>query len=204
MEFLRIYCPTLQWGWRCGWGLFCLEFSTGFMGLLAMCFQGKGSRISGFSGVVGPLFFLVMSLNLMGLFPMVFGISTHLLPNFTVGLTVWLGLILSSIFYGFYSTVGHMLPSGAPWWLNPFLIMVDFVSLLIRPLTLTVRLAANMAVGHVVLGLWGMMMLPFSGFCFFGLCVPAVMYILFEIMVCMVQGYIFFLLVSLYAEDHSG
>lgn len=103
------------------------------------------------------------------------------------------------------SVVAALLPAGAPPALSPFLVLVETVSLLVRPITLSVRLAANMSAGHIVLGLVGNY---FAGACFrsssvFILALVQVFYSIFEFAICAVQGYIFCLLLVLYSDEHS-
>jgi F0F1-type ATP synthase membrane subunit a len=77
---------------------------------------------------------------------------------------------------------------------------------LVRPLTLSFRLAANMRAGHIVLGLVGIygaaaVLNPSSGTPL--LLIVSIGYIIFEIAICIIQAYIFCLLLSLYADDHA-
>lgn len=95
---------------------------------------------------------------------------------------------------------------GAPAVLNPFLVLVETVSLIVRPITLSVRLAANMGAGHIVLCLVGRYLrrgfFCYSFFPVFLLMGISVFYFLFEVGVCLIQAYIFFLLLNLYGDEH--
>merc|ERR1719334_1953994 len=114
----------------------------------------------------------------------------------------WLGLLVRRAFFNFGSFLAVLLPVGAPSVLNPFLIVVERVSLLVRPITLAVRLAANMGAGHIVLCLLGRYLS--SGFFCYSLLTVFLMrflgmfYFLFEVGICLIQSYIFFLLLNLY------
>nr|NP_203510.1 ATP synthase F0 subunit 6 [Terebratalia transversa]AAK95501.1 ATPase synthase subunit 6 [Terebratalia transversa] len=165
--------------------------------------SSKASVIKGIPGLLICVLMLVMTLNLSGMVPGVFASTSHLLTNFALGVTVWLGFLFSSLFNSVRGFLSHFLPVGGPWWLNPFLVVIELVSTMIRPVTLGVRLAANMAAGHVLLGLLGKIMLPLGGVWFMGLSIPALFYSVFESGICIVQGYIFFLLLVLYTDDHS-
>lgn len=104
--------------------------------------------------------------------------------------------------------VASLLPAGAPAALNPFLILVEIVRISVRPITLSVRLAANIGAGHIVIGLLGTY-LSSAYFGFFGwqgfliLLGIQVFYFFFEFGVGLIQRYIFVLLVTLYADEHS-
>lgn len=114
-----------------------------------------GSRIRGFGVMVVRIFIFLILVNLLGLFPYVFSLSRHLNFAFCFGLPFWFSLILSGFFFNFYDVVGHFLPRGAPALLNPFLVLVETVRIMVRPITLSVRLSANMRAGHIILGLLG-------------------------------------------------
>nr|NP_008176.1 ATP synthase F0 subunit 6 [Katharina tunicata]AAC48363.1 ATPase subunit 6 [Katharina tunicata] len=178
-------------------------FPKNFMGGQVM--RATGKNISGFINMVISIFLLLILVNLSGLLPYVFSLSSHLSFAFCFGLPFWLSLIFSGDLY-VSEVVSHLLPSGAPGILNPFLVLVETVSISVRPITLSVRLAANMSAGHIILGLIGSY-LSVGLFCYpilvLGLLLfVQVFYFLFEIGVSLIQAYIFSLLVSLYSDDH--
>ena len=168
--------------------------------------RGRGSLLGGFSLGVRGVIVLLLSLNLSGLFPYVFRNTSHLIVTFSLASVLWLGLLFSRGFFNFSSFLAVLLPAGAPGVLNPFLVLVETVSLMVRPITLSVRLAANMGAGHIVLCLLGSYLS--SGFFVYpsGLLGFMVLvdgfYFLFEVGICLIQSYIFFLLLNLYADEH--
>nr|YP_009131232.1 ATP synthase F0 subunit 6 [Cryptochiton stelleri]AIA77081.1 ATP synthase F0 subunit 6 [Cryptochiton stelleri] len=167
-----------------------------------------GKRIGGFMNMVISIFLLLVFVNLLGLSPYVFSLSSHLSFAFCFGLPFWFSLILSGSFHNVSEVISHLLPSGAPSVLNPFLVLVETVSIGVRPITLSVRLAANMSAGHIILGLVGSYLsVGFFAFSFsilVLLLVVQIFYFLFEIGVSLIQAYIFALLVSLYSDDHPS
>nr|QGZ10016.1 ATP synthase F0 subunit 6 [Eisenia nordenskioldi nordenskioldi] len=163
-------------------------------------------HLKGFSSTISSIFILLLAINLMGLVPYTFSSSSHLIFTLTFGLPIWLSLIISSFYYNPKKTTAHFLPDGAPDWLNPFLVLIESTSVLVRPLTLSFRLAANMSAGHIVLSLVGV----YCASAFFSSTLSALLltltslgYILFEIAICVIQAYIFCLLLSLYSDDHA-
>lgn len=114
--------------------------------------------------------------------------------------------MIRSFFLNFGSFVALLLPAGAPGLLNPFLVLVERVRLLVRPVTLSVRLAANMGAGHIVLSLLGSYLrrgfFCYSGGVVFRMVLVGSFYFLFEVGICIIQAYIFFLLLNLYADEH--
>nr|YP_009525977.1 ATP synthase F0 subunit 6 [Pseudocrangonyx daejeonensis]AXT17546.1 ATP synthase F0 subunit 6 [Pseudocrangonyx daejeonensis] len=99
------------------------------------------------------LFYLIMFNNVPGLLPYVFTATSHLSFTLSLALTMWLAITLFSMFNNTNNMLAHMIPMGTPPILMPFMVLIESVSLLIRPGTLAVRLAANMIAGHLLLEL---------------------------------------------------
>nr|YP_010944255.1 ATP synthase F0 subunit 6 [Nectoneanthes multignatha]WLW41621.1 ATP synthase F0 subunit 6 [Nectoneanthes multignatha] len=166
----------------------------------------QGIHLKGFNSFLVALFIMIININLMGLLPAVFSYSSHLLFTLSFGLPLWLALIMSAIVFNPTSWLAGLLPGGAPHWLNPFLVIIETISISVRPLTLSFRLAANMSAGHIVLTLIGTycaasMFSSIVGFII--LLGIQIGYIMFEIGICFIQSYIFCLLLSLYSDDHT-
>nr|QGZ10069.1 ATP synthase F0 subunit 6 [Eisenia balatonica] len=165
-----------------------------------------GIHLKGLSSILTSIFIMILVVNLMGLVPYTFSTSSHLIFTLTFGLPMWLSLIMSSFSNSPKKTTAHLLPDGAPDWLNPFLVLIESTSVLVRPITLSFRLAANMSAGHIVLSLVGVYCASawFSSFLSVSiLTMTSLGYILFEVAICMIQAYIFCLLLSLYSDDHA-
>nr|ALS46249.1 ATP synthase F0 subunit 6 [Glycera unicornis] len=168
--------------------------------------RSSGLHLKGLSSAITPLFPMIIMINFMGLLPYTFSFSSHLIFTLTLGLPLWLSLIISSATHSPKSFAAALLPGGAPDWLNPFLVLIETISTLVRPITLSVRLAANMSAGHIVLGLIGIYTSAamFSSLlATLALISTQILYILFEMGICLIQAYIFCLLLTLYADDHS-
>lgn len=162
-------------------------------------------HFKGFPSILVSLFLLLITLNLIGLLPYVFRSSRHLAITLSLGLPLWLSLIIRAIIHAPKSFVAHLLPRGAPEWLNPFLVITETLSISVRFITLSFRLAANISAGHILLGLMGIAASSavFSSLISFSLLfLVQVGYIIFEVGICLIQAYIFCLLLSLYSEDH--
>ena len=162
-------------------------------------------NLKGFPSILVRLFIILISLNLLGLLPFVFRTTRHLLLTLTLGLPLWLRLIIRGAIHAPKSFVAHFLPRGAPDWLNPFLVLAETIRISVRFITLSFRLAANIRAGHVLLGLIGIAgsSAIFSSIpSFIFLTLIQLGYIIFEIGICLIQAYIFCLLLSLYSDDH--
>jgi len=119
---------------------------------------------------------------------------------------LWLAIILSTFAKSIQKSIAHLLPDGAPDWLNPFLVLIETTRVTVRPITLSFRLAANMRAGHIVLRLIGIYCATAWFTSIIGLIslvLTTVGYILFEVAICLIQAYIFCLLLSLYSDDHA-
>lgn len=162
--------------------------------------------LKGLSSVVTSLFILIILTNLIGLIPYSFSLSRQLIFTLSLGLPIWLRIIISRFSFNPRASTAHFLPDGAPEWLNPFLVLIETSRVLVRPLTLSFRLAANITAGHIVIGLIRIYLSQ-------SLCSSIIsstiltsltsFYILFEVAICLIQAYIFCLLISLYRDDHA-
>ncbi|MBY0422798.1 MAG: F0F1 ATP synthase subunit A [Parvularculaceae bacterium] len=170
---------------------------------------------------VFTLFIFILFANLLGLMPAIPG-APHGLHTFTttshIVVTLALALLTISIVivYGFYKNgfgfLKLFVPSGVPAWLLPLIVLIEFVSFLSRPLSLAIRLFANMLAGHVILKIFGIFItlllaegLTFgwiSVFPFLGI----VAVTLLEILVAFLQAYVFAMLTCIYLSDaeHAG
>nr|BDQ43674.1 ATP synthase F0 subunit 6 [Amynthas micronarius]BDQ43843.1 ATP synthase F0 subunit 6 [Amynthas micronarius]BDQ44194.1 ATP synthase F0 subunit 6 [Amynthas micronarius] len=163
-------------------------------------------QLKGASSIISSTFIILIMINLMGMIPYTFSTSSHLIFTLALGFPMWLSFILSSSSYSPKKTISHLLPDGAPDWLNPLLVIIETTSIVVRPLTLSFRLAANMSAGHIVLSLVGIYCASAwftSTFGTFTLILTTLGYVLFEFAICLIQAYIFCLLLSLYSDDHA-
>nr|ATZ70035.1 ATP synthase F0 subunit 6 [Conus venulatus] len=169
-------------------------------------FRSFGFNMGGFINLITGLFLFLILMNMSGLIPYVFSTTSHLAISLTLGLPLWLTLIISAVVYNPGSVVAGLLPMGAPAPLNPFLVLIETVSIMVRPITLSVRLTANMSAGHIVLTLIGNYLTAglfiSSFFSIFLLLVIQILYTVFEFGISLIQAYIFCLLITLYSDEH--
>lgn len=166
-----------------------------------------GGNITSFPLTITRLFILLIIINITGLIPYVFRQTTHLVFTLSLAAPIWLSLIISAIFKSPLAWLSRLLPEGAPSPLNPFLSLVESLSIATRPITLSIRIVANISAGHIVLCLLGIYVAA-SWFTLSWLLLLLILiqigYIIFEIGVAVVQSYIFCLLLSLYSNDHPS
>nr|APA19200.1 ATP synthase F0 subunit 6 [Parvasolenaia rivularis] len=189
-------CPEETSFWMSRSGFCCVV-----CGLSVLVYQvfvdSKGYRFGGLGlgCVVG--FWVLLLLNLGGMVPDSCSVTTQLSAGLSLGLMWWLWSVVSGVFYSWKEFLGHLLPLGTPGLLCPLMILIESVSLVIRPVTLAVRLVANITMGHLVLALMGNSLIGRGS-------VIVGAYVLFEFFVCSLQAYVFILLVSLYSADHPS
>nr|AVP74400.1 ATP synthase F0 subunit 6 [Discocelis tigrina] len=161
----------------------------------------KGSYI-----LISGLFVIILGSNIWGLFPYVFGVTTQMVLTFTLSLIIWLAIVVSSIEYSFMGFLCHLTPQGAPGYLAPILNLIELVSNFIRPFTLALRLSINMTTGHVLISLMATSgVISLFTFKFFWVLMTLLItgYILFEMGICFIQGFVFSLLSTNYLGEHT-
>nr|APH08680.1 ATP synthase F0 subunit 6 [Lilliconus sagei] len=198
-----ILFSTCFWSKFPRWGMIINLFKNTVFPQISRSF---GMKMGGFMNILTSLFLFLIFMNLSGLIPYVFSTTSHLVVALSLGLPLWLTLILSSIAFDLKSVVAGLLPMGAPSPLNPFLVLIETVSIMVRSITLSVRLMANMSAGHIVITLIGnylmAKLLMFSIFPMMMLLFIQILYTIFEFAISLIQAYIFCLLVTMYSDEH--
>lgn len=147
------------------------------------------------------IFFFILFNNFMGLFPYVFTSRSHISFTLTFALPLWLGRILLSIIYQYNNLLAHLVPVGTPRFLIPVIVIIETVRNVIRPLTLSIRLAANIVAGHLLLTLLGSQGPLLRIFNLVFLMVGLFLLLLLEVAVACIQSYVFTILRSLYLNE---
>nr|YP_009388942.1 ATP synthase F0 subunit 6 [Ptyodactylus guttatus]BAX77902.1 ATPase subunit 6 [Ptyodactylus guttatus] len=151
------------------------------------------------------MFFLTLT-NLLGLLPYTFTPTTQLSLNMSLAVPLWLATVLIGLRCQTTTSLAHMLPTGTPTLLVPALIIIETISLMIRPLALGVRLTANLTAGHLLMSLISMATISLSHSLPTISSLTLVLLLLLtalEIAVAMIQAYVFVLLLSLYLQENT-
>nr|YP_001650767.1 ATP synthase F0 subunit 6 [Solenostomus cyanopterus]BAF74891.1 ATPase subunit 6 [Solenostomus cyanopterus]BBU25688.1 ATPase subunit 6 [Solenostomus cyanopterus] len=152
------------------------------------------------------LMLYITTLNILGLLPYTFTPTTQLSLNLGLAVPLWLATVLIGARNQLTHSLGHMLPEGTPTALIPVLIIIETISLFIRPIALAVRLTANLTAGHLLIQLTA------TAVFFMMSSMPAVsmvvsvlllMLSLLEVAVALIQAYVFVLLLSLYLQENT-
>lgn len=161
----------------------------------------KSSSVPGILIITVSIFGLIALNNFMGLFPYIFTATRHPAITVTLALPIWLGHIILGIAQTPQNILAHLVPLGTPNALIPFMVLIEIVRRIIRPLTLRVRLAANMIAGHLLLTLLGnqgpLARTPVLPLILSALIALAVL----ECAVAIIQAYVFSVLSTLYVEE---
>nr|AEQ36583.1 ATP synthase F0 subunit 6 [Collichthys niveatus] len=155
--------------------------------------------------MLASLMLFLITLNILGLLPYTFTPTTQLSLNLALAFPLWLATVLIGLRNQPTAALGHLLPEGTPTPLIPILIIIETISLLIRPLALGVRLTANLTAGHLLMQLTSTaayvllpMMPPVAALTM----ILLLLLTLLEIAVAMIQAYVFVLLLSLYLQEN--
>lgn len=151
------------------------------------------------------LFIFLISLNLLGLLPYTFTPTTQLSLNMAFAAPLWLSTVIAGFRNNPTHALAHLLPEGTPTPLIPILILIETISLLIRPLALGVRLTANLTAGHLLIQLVSIATFFLTSFFLPAAFITIALLFfltLLEIAVAIIQAYVFILLLSLYLQEN--
>nr|YP_009268499.1 ATP synthase F0 subunit 6 [Yaoshania pachychilus]AMB36240.1 ATP synthase F0 subunit 6 [Yaoshania pachychilus]AOS86885.1 ATP synthase subunit 6 [Yaoshania pachychilus]ATI25201.1 ATP synthase F0 subunit 6 [Yaoshania pachychilus]BAW88709.1 ATPase subunit 6 [Yaoshania pachychilus] len=155
--------------------------------------------------MLASLMVFLITINMLGLLPYTFTPTTQLSLNMGLAVPLWLATVLIGMRNQPTVALGHLLPEGTPIPLIPVLIIIETISLFIRPLALGVRLTANLTAGHLLIQLIAtavFVLLPMMPTV--AILTAAVLFLLtlLEVAVAMIQAYVFVLLLSLYLQEN--
>ncbi len=169
-------------------------------------FENRSLIYKGQLNFLSNSFCLLIIMKVFGLLPYVVGITSQVWFALILGFIRWIRIVISSFLYKKIYFFSHFTPRSSPLSLVPLLKLIELVSLKIRPLTLTLRLSIKISTGHILLTLLSFSLLS----CYFKkriylLLVLFVMffYFFFELFVCIIQAFVWKLLIVQYIEEHS-
>nr|ACY00202.1 ATP synthase F0 subunit 6 [Bacillus rossius] len=149
------------------------------------------------------LFMMIMINNIMGLFPYIFTSTSHLVMTLSLALPMWLSFMIFGWTKNTEKMFTHLVPTGTPTVLMPFMVCIETISNIIRPGTLSVRLTANMIAGHLILTLLGNTTMNTSFNMLPIMLIIQMMLLTLETAVAIIQGYVFAVLSTLYASESN-
>nr|YP_007624584.1 ATP synthase F0 subunit 6 [Cacatua moluccensis]AEA35984.1 ATP synthase F0 subunit 6 [Cacatua moluccensis]AYN50537.1 ATP synthase F0 subunit 6 [Cacatua moluccensis] len=155
--------------------------------------------------ILMSLLMFLLTVNLLGLLPYTFTPTTQLSMNMALAFPLWLATLLTGLRNQPTASLGHLLPEGTPTPLIPALIVIETISLLIRPLALGVRLTANLTAGHLLIQLIStatITLLPTMTTLSILTATVLLLLTILEMAVAIIQAYVFVLLLSLYLQEN--
>lgn len=169
--------------------------------------DAAGSEGMRFFPLVFSLFMFVLFANLFGMFPYFFTVTSHIIVTFALAMLV----ILTVVGYGFlrhgFGFLKLFVPEGVPGILVPLVVAIEVISFLSRPISLSVRLFANMLAGHITLKVFAGFMTSMTAMGAIGIAgsvLPLVMTVAItalEFLVAFLQAYVFTVLTCMYLND---
>ena len=175
------------------------ELSYGFIS--KMISDTAGSKAKPYFAFIFSLFMFVLFCNMFGMIPYSFTVTSHIIVTFMLAAFIFIGVtIIGFIKHG----VGYLklfLPSGVPMVLLPLIVVIEIISYLTRPISLSVRLFANMMAGHTMMKVFGGFVISLG---IVGGWLPLSFTVALtglEILVAFLQAYVFAILTCIYLND---
>lgn len=146
--------------------------------------------------LVISVFFTMVVINLFRVNSFNFPMGSQISVVIFLGLSLWLSFTIFATVKNYIGAIAHLIPEGSPIYMAVALIVIELVRLIIRPLTLRVRIMANILAGHLLMILLSSLVfkLQLSGLFYVGLN-------MIEIFVALIQSYIFTVILTLYYRD---
>jgi ATP synthase subunit 6 len=156
---------------------------------------------------IGTIFNFIVLINLIGLVPYSFTVTSHLIITFTMSLSIFIGVNIICIKLYKSQMLSLFLPANTSFGLALLLVPIEFVSYVFKPISLGVRLFANLMAGHtllkVIIGFsWTMVLLENFMSCFH--IIPLLLIVILfglELGVALIQAYVFTILACIYLND---
>ncbi len=176
--------------------------------LLELCYEfianmleeNIGTKGKQFQPFVFGVFLFVLMGNFLGMIPYSFTFTSQLILTFGLALIVFSVVIIVGILNHGIKFLTIFVPEGAPLILAPILIPIEIISFLSRPVSLSIRLFANMVAGHTMLKVFGLFTVSLGVFGFSTIVANSLL-IGFEFLVAFLQAYVFSVLTCLYLND---
>lgn len=147
------------------------------------------------------LFMFILFANMMGMVPYAFTVTSHLIITFALAIVVFIGVTIIGFAHHGAGYLKLFVPSGVPVALLPLLVVIELISYLTRPISLSVRLFANMMAGHTMLKVFASFVV---GLGIIGGWAPLAFMVAFtglELLIAFLQAYVFAILTCIYLND---
>lgn len=166
-----------------------------------------GKEAQKYFPIVFTIFFSILILNLTGLVPYSFTITSHLIVTFVISFSVFIGINIICIKKHGIKIFSLFLPPGTSIILALLLVPVEFISYVFKPISLGVRLFANMMAGHILLKViagFAFALVTANGVYFIAHMIPLIILVplyMLELAIAIIQAFVFSMLVCIYIND---
>ena len=174
--------------------------------------SSAGNEGMKFFPLVFSLFMFILVVNMIGLIPYTFTVTSHIIITASLALLVFVTVIVYGIYRNGIKFLKLFVPSGIPIYILPLIVFIEVLSFLSRPISHSVRLFANMLAGHITLKVFASFVTMLGGFGiagWIGAVLPlglTVALTALEMLVAFLQAYVFTILTCIYLNDaiHPG
>ena len=169
--------------------------------------ENIGAGAKQYFPLVFTLFVMVLVGNFLGMIPYSFTYTSHLAVTAGLALMVFFTVLIIGIARHGTHFFSLFVPPGVPMWLLWLVVLIEIVSFISRPITLSVRLFANMVAGHVLMKViagFAIMFASVGGLAWLGTLLPIAFNIVmigFEFFIAFIQAYVFAVLTCIYLKD---
>nr|YP_009434341.1 ATP synthase F0 subunit 6 [Laticauda semifasciata]ASZ83539.1 ATP synthase F0 subunit 6 [Laticauda semifasciata] len=156
--------------------------------------------------ILTSLMLFILISNLLSLLPYTFATTSQLSTNMALAIPLWLATVITGMMKKPSNTLAHLLPEGSPAPLIPFMVLIETISLLMRPLALGVRLTANITAGHLLITMISSALFNLINTYTTTSVLTSIllfMLTLLELAVACIQAYVFVLLITLYLQENT-
>lgn len=159
-----------------------------------------GEKSKKFIPFIFTLYMFILLCNLIGMIPASYTATSQIIVTFSIAIFIFIGITLIGFVKHGFGYLSLLLPQGTPTFLMPLMFVIELFAYLARPISLSLRLAANMTAGHIVLKVIASFVIMAG---VFGV-IPFVFLVIitgFEIFIAILQAYIFAILTCVYLND---
>ena len=169
-----------------------------------LIFQKVKKKSAPWISSLSAIFFLILSINLLGLFPYTFTITSHVSFTYSIAIPLWLRVKILGFYLAFKRRLRHLVPQGTPPFLIPLMVWIETISLIAQPIALGLRLAANLTAGHLLLFLFSRAAWVLRKNLILRRITIIVLILIFilEIGVACIQAYVFTSLINFYLDQN--
>ena len=160
-----------------------------------------GSNAKAFFPFIFTLFMFVLFCNMVGMLPYSFTVTSHIIVTFALAASIFIGVTIIGFIKHGIKYLELFIPKGVPFYILPLIVVIEIISYLSRPVSLSVRLFANMMAGHTMLKVFGGFVISLGllgGWLPLGFSVALTG---LEVLVAFLQAYVFAILTCIYLND---